>query len=94
MSVTAYRVNYIDREKHHSFSPYGNSEILDWLIANGDVWDGRNNEGVGMVEIQVSSLKGLLISGIELSEYERDMIEGDIEWAWKTKDEYIMYDCY
>lgn len=94
MSIRAYRITKIENVASPSWNISHNENILDFL--SNDLWDGRNYDGAGIIEVRVECLEQLLEedSGVKLDEYEREAIAKDIAWANKRGNDYIQYYCY
>ena len=95
MSVRAFRVNKKELAENCSFNCWHDTEILDFLQAN-EFYDSRNYDGVGQIEVPVSSLEKVLAeyrweAG---KDYRRDAIQADIAWARVNDRETIEYDCF
>ena len=95
MSVRAYRVNKKELAENCSFNCWHDTEILDFLLAN-EFYDSRNYDGVGQIEVPVSSLEKLLAEyRWEASkDYQRYAIQGDIAWARANNRETVEYECF
>jgi hypothetical protein len=90
MSVRAYRINEIKREKNSTFNMWNDINLRDFLEAN-DCLD-KYDDG-GQVEVSVELLKEA-IRELELDKEIIKAIKKDIKWAEKKGEDYILYDCY
>lgn len=95
MSLLAHRVIRTEYAENGSFDCWHDEDILDFLLAN-ECSDGRNDEGVGHIEVPVSTLQKLI------TEYEwhpeeddrLDAINADITWALSNQRTTVQYDCF
>ena len=95
MSVRAYRVIKTELAENCSFNCWHDTEILDFLLAN-ELYDGRNWDGVGHIEVPVSTLEKLLAEykWNADEDHRRDAIQADIAWALANDRNTVEYDCF
>jgi len=80
---------------HPTFSCSHEPELFDFLVSERQTHDGRNYDGVGVVEVKLGGLKAALgHRQINLGEGTREAIEEDIKWANARGQDYIIYDCF
>ena len=99
MSVNAYRVIKIERAKEPTFNCSFDVEVLDELFQRINVYDSRNDDGVGYIEVEVDPLEEL----VDLAD--REFVPGftppvikafrkDIAAVRRQRDTIITYDIY
>ena len=95
MSVRAYRINKIEQKQDCTFNMWHNTKLIDFFVDN-EMWDGRNMDGVGNIELHIKTLKKAIKSAkkLELDDYIIKELKDDIVWLEKKDEEYIQYECY
>jgi len=92
MSVRAYRINEIKREKNPTFNMWNDIGLRDFLEASGCL--DRYDDG-GQIEVPINILKeAITIKELELDKETIKAIKKDIKWAEKKGADYILYDCF
>lgn len=95
MSVSAYRVNTLEYASQPTFNCSYEAELFDYLLNDVRVFDGRNNDGVGIIEVSLELLSEALDhDGLQISGNTRASIEADMAWAREKGRDYIQYDCF
>jgi hypothetical protein len=103
MSVRAYRINTIDYEDVPTWNTW-HEDLIGWLMEHEDFWDGRNDDGVGIIEVSTDALKKALAAlkageitsplgdAVEAAEVKwvEKQIRADLKWA---KANVIQYYC-
>jgi len=94
MSIRAHRV--IRKElADSSFNLWHDTDIVDFLETGSHFFEGRNSDGIGMIEVPLMRLKELLANyKWEAQDYRKDAIEADVAWAEENDREFVEYDCF
>jgi len=95
MSVRAYKVVALQYAQSPSFNCWHDEKLMDFLEGE-EIYDGRNSEGGGTMEMSVEVMQKALDKGkeLELDEYACEAIRTDIAWAKKKGRDYIRYECF
>lgn len=72
------------------------TKIMDFIEGQNEYPLGELNEnGTGMFDISVKTLKKLLKSkSVSLEDYQREAIQSDIAFAKAQGDECVLYECF
>lgn len=89
MSVRAYRINEIKREKDATFNMWNDIALRDLLEVNGCL--DKYDDG-GQIEVSINILKEAL--ELKLDKEIIKAIKKDIKWAERKGEDYILYDCF
>ena len=95
MSVRAYKVIALQYAENPTFNCWHDEKLMDFLTSE-ELYDGRNVDGVGTIEVSVELLQKALANGNELKwdEYIREALKADMTWAKKKGQDYIRYECF
>jgi hypothetical protein len=78
-----------------SFNLWHDTEIMDFLEGDSFFIEGRNYDGVGMIEVPVTRLKELLATyKWETEDYRKKAFEADVAWAEANHNDFVQYDCF
>ena len=95
MSIRAHRILALEYSPQPTFNCSHESELFDFLLEDERTQDGRNADGVGMVEFQRNRLQEAIDrSDLKLDEGTRAELQADITWAIRKGQDYVMYDCF
>lgn len=96
MSVRAYRVKKIEYEKNPSFNLWEDTELADFFLDHADCWDGRNVDGIGMIELPARVLAEAIKRRKEfkIDEYALKYLKADYKWAKEKGGGFISYTCF
>lgn len=94
MSVRAYRINKIEQEQNSSFNLWHDTELLEFFESK-DIYDAREQDGGGYIEVSVEILKEAVKKWkkLKIDAGVVMMLKRDIAWAKKKKDDFVMYSC-
>jgi len=92
MSVRAYRINKIEREKGKSFNLWHDEELVKFLDNETGFFRKLDMDCCGVTEASVEKLKRAL-EEVRLEDDVREQIEKDIKWAEANEEEWIQYYC-
>jgi len=88
MSVRAYVVKKIDYG-HETFNMWNDKEVVDKL-RDGGYLDNLNDDGSGMFEVDVDTLKEILrIPGVDAGV--KEMVRKDLSMAEKKGLDWVLY---
>lgn len=95
MSIRAHRVIKIEYAPEPTFNCWHDTELLDFLLENDKVHDGRNMDGVGMIEFSVDELQAAVDDkDLKFDDEVRKQLQADITASKEAGDTYIQYDCF
>ncbi|MDE3068717.1 MAG: hypothetical protein KGJ60_14375 [Verrucomicrobiota bacterium] len=95
MSVRAYKVLEMRLDRAPSFNCWHDEKLMEFFDGEG-IWDGRNSEGSGTMEVSVAVMRKALANAqrLELDEFDCEAIKADLAWARKKGQDYIRYECF
>ena len=95
MSVNAHRVNSLEYASSSSFNCSYDTDLFDFLLNDSRTHDGRNNDGVGIIEVKLELLQEALDDdGLRIDDGTRADVKADMAWAREKGRDYIQYDCF
>jgi hypothetical protein len=95
MSIRAHRIIKIEYAPGPTFNCWHDTELLDFLLENDEVHDGRNLDGAGIIEFNVDELQAAVDDkNLKLNDEVRRQLQADIVASKVADDEYIQYDCF
>lgn len=89
MGVYAHRVTEIKREPGTSFSLFGDEKLCERLR----VWDGLDDDGCGVVWIDIDDIEAAIqdAEALELDEDTIEALKRDVQAARDTDDPAVAY---
>lgn len=95
MSVRAHRVNEVEYASSSSFNCSYDTGLFDFLLNDIRTFDGRNGDGLGIIEVKLELLREALDhDGLQIDDCTRADVEADMAWAREKGRDYVQYDCF
>lgn len=94
MSVRAHRI--IKKElADSSFNLWHDADIVDFLEKDTEFFEGRNSDGIGMIEVPVSRLRELLKEYFwNENDSRKNAVMADVTWAEENHQDFVQYECF
>jgi hypothetical protein len=95
MSVRAYKVLEMRHDRRPSFNCWHDEKLMRFFEGE-EIFDGRNADGGGTMEVSVAVMRKALDNAerLALDEFDCEAIKADIAWAKKKGQDYIRYECF
>ena len=94
MSIRAYRVTKFESDREFTFNCWHDTAFMEFLERSGEVYDSRNANGNGLIEVPIDVLQRAIDTAeLNLEPDVSKALQADISCAKSNGRESVIYTC-